>query len=147
MSSIKWITTSNKCFECGAPADHNHHVIPKSKGGTKTIPLCTECHAKVHGHDGWKTSTKALTKAALAAKKARGERVGEIPFGFGVDSNGKLFANPKEQKVIASVVQFRNQKMSLRAIMTELNKMGFKSRKDKCLGLTQVARIVKMYTI
>ena len=37
-----------KCFECEEPADINHHVIPKSKGGTKTIPLCNKCHSLVH---------------------------------------------------------------------------------------------------
>jgi hypothetical protein len=36
------------CFECGREATENHHVIPKSLGGTKTIPLCTICHMKVH---------------------------------------------------------------------------------------------------
>ena len=39
------------CFECGKPAEHNHHVIPQSKGGTKTVPLCIKCHEKVHDHD------------------------------------------------------------------------------------------------
>lgn len=38
-----------KCFECGNPATENHHVIPKVLGGTKTVPLCTKCHMKVHG--------------------------------------------------------------------------------------------------
>lgn len=37
------------CFECGKPATHAHHVVPKSKGGTRTIPLCLECHSKIHG--------------------------------------------------------------------------------------------------
>jgi hypothetical protein len=37
-----------KCFQCNNNAEHQHHVVPKSKGGTKTIPLCVECHSKVH---------------------------------------------------------------------------------------------------
>lgn len=37
-----------KCFECGSPASVSHHVIPQSKGGTKTVPLCNECHSLVH---------------------------------------------------------------------------------------------------
>ena len=38
------------CFECGSDENiHNHHVVPKIKGGTKTIPLCQLCHTKVHG--------------------------------------------------------------------------------------------------
>lgn len=36
------------CFECGRPADVDHHVIPRSKGGTKTVPLCNKCHSIVH---------------------------------------------------------------------------------------------------
>lgn len=38
-----------KCFECDARAEHKHHVIPKSVGGKRTIPLCIRCHEKVHG--------------------------------------------------------------------------------------------------
>lgn len=37
------------CFECGDPSAHAHHVIPRVKGGTKTIDLCERCHGLVHG--------------------------------------------------------------------------------------------------
>jgi len=37
-----------KCFNCGMKAEHNHHVVPRSKGGIKTVPLCNSCHSKVH---------------------------------------------------------------------------------------------------
>lgn len=64
----------NVCFECGAPATERHHVIPHFLGGTKTVPLCGMCHAKVHGVDGAKRAKiSELTKAALAAKRERGE--------------------------------------------------------------------------
>jgi hypothetical protein len=36
-----------RCFECSAPATADHHVIPESKGGRKTVPLCAGCLAKV----------------------------------------------------------------------------------------------------
>ncbi len=36
------------CFECGNPAHVQHHVVPKSKGGRKTVPLCDSCHSIVH---------------------------------------------------------------------------------------------------
>jgi hypothetical protein len=40
---------NNKCFECGADERIvHHHVVPKSIGGTKTIPLCEYCHGLVH---------------------------------------------------------------------------------------------------
>ena len=37
-----------KCFECNNVAEHQHHVIPKVKGGNNTIPLCSVCHSKAH---------------------------------------------------------------------------------------------------
>lgn len=40
--------SQNLCFECNQPADVNHHVIPQSMGGTKTVPLCNKCHSMVH---------------------------------------------------------------------------------------------------
>jgi hypothetical protein len=39
------------CFECGNSPVEMHHIIPESKGGTKTIPLCVKCHGLVHDRD------------------------------------------------------------------------------------------------
>ena len=47
------------CFECGAAAEHQHHVVPRVKKGTATVPLCIECHAKVH-------NTNSMTKSYLS---------------------------------------------------------------------------------
>jgi hypothetical protein len=58
--------SNTKCFECGNPAEHNHHVVPKSKLGTKTIPLCVSCHEKVH--DVKSMSKPYLVKLALMKK-------------------------------------------------------------------------------
>lgn len=42
-----------KCFECDATEDlQEHHVVPRIRGGTKTITLCYSCHMKAHGRDG-----------------------------------------------------------------------------------------------
>lgn len=41
-----------QCFECGEPSRHEHHVVPRKLGGTKTVPLCRRCHAKAHGCNG-----------------------------------------------------------------------------------------------
>lgn len=45
---MKITIDSNICFECGAPKEEMHHIVPKSKGGKKTIPLCIDCHGIVH---------------------------------------------------------------------------------------------------
>lgn len=60
----------NVCFECGAPATERHHVVPVSLGGTKTIPLCGECHAKVHDVSGRRRNKlRDLTKNSLEKRK------------------------------------------------------------------------------
>ena len=29
----------SRCFECDVPAECDHHVVPRSMGGTKTVPF------------------------------------------------------------------------------------------------------------
>lgn len=60
------------CFECGRPAEHRHHVIPKSRGGKKTIPLCAKCHSLAHDARGL-----ALMKEGQARARAAGRRPGK----------------------------------------------------------------------
>jgi hypothetical protein len=88
-----------RCFECKKPATHNHHVIPQSLGGTKTVPLCQRCHPKAHGETGvWKI--KELIKKAMRAKKAQGEYIGgQVGWGFSRDKEGKLVQDASEQAV------------------------------------------------
>lgn len=59
---------------------------------------------------------RARTKSAMAAKRAAGERVGEIPFGWDLGADGKLVANPAEQLVIEKIRACRDAGMSLRKI-------------------------------
>ena len=66
-----------KCWECeieGVPL-HNHHPVPKSRGGTKTIPLCEPCHSKAH-HRKKNMNTSELTKEALWRIRAGGVKLG-----------------------------------------------------------------------
>jgi hypothetical protein len=60
------------CFECGQPAEHNHHVVPRVMGGTRTVPLCAGCHAKVHHTDRQSLQRAGIAKAKRAI--ASGER-------------------------------------------------------------------------
>ncbi len=128
------------CFECGAPADHQHHVVPRSKGGTKTVPLCAACHGKVHGHA---LGGRKLTKDALEAKKARGERTGSVPYGYRMAADGvHLEAVPEVQALIAVVRRFHGAGLSLRAISHELATRGFLSRTKKPFLAQQIRRML-----
>jgi hypothetical protein len=68
----------DKCFECGEPKQDMHHVIPKSKGGKKMIPLCAKCHGLVHGKDFVKHRTLLLEgiKRAKELGKYKGRKKG-----------------------------------------------------------------------
>lgn len=86
---------------------------------------------------------RTRTRAALQAKRARGERAGEVPYGFTADSTGRLEENPAEQAVIKHVLDLRAAGLSLRGVTAELARVGIVSRSGKPLGLTQVARMVR----
>ena len=67
-----------ECFECGATEDlHEHHVVPRSRGGTKTVTLCHQCHMKAHGRDGKGLNHSRLTKEGQKKAKERGVKLGQ----------------------------------------------------------------------
>ena len=68
------------CFECRATKDlQQHHVVPKSLGGTQTITLCYQCHMKAHGRNGKGANHSELTKAGIARRKKEGATWGAPP--------------------------------------------------------------------
>ncbi len=86
---------------------------------------------------------RARTKAALAAKRAKGERAGECPYGWTADVEGRLSEDPAEQAVLSEVRRLRAEGLSLRRIVAELGARGMVSRARTPLGLTQIARMVR----
>ena len=66
------------CSCCGAVKDvQMHHLYPKSQGCADdlTVPLCYVCHRRAHGLTT-NLNHSELVKAALAAAKARGTKLG-----------------------------------------------------------------------
>lgn len=85
----------------------------------------------------------ARTKAALSAKKARGERTGAVPYGYRLASDGVHLAPiAEEQKVIAEARRLHEAGQSLRAIARELDRRGFVSRSGKTFLAEQVKRLL-----
>ena len=71
----------------------------------------------------------ARTKAALGAKKARGERSGSIPYGYQLAADGvHLEKNAKEQEIIRIIERLHAAGESYRAIGAELTARGLKGR-------------------
>lgn len=114
------------CFECGEPATCAHHVIPRSRGGTKTVPLCGGCHGLAHGlsRETW-SDHGALTSAAMASMKAAGLYTGgAAPYGYSVGPDGQLAPNEHEQATIEIAKSMRAAGLSLRQIGAALAERG-----------------------
>lgn len=81
------------------------------------------------------------TRAALAAKKARGETLGAAPYGFRYQE-GSLVQSDAEQGVLAVVRELRAAGMSLRQIGAELGKRGLVSRVGRPFAPMQIGRML-----
>lgn len=82
------------------------------------------------------------TSAALAYKKAQGERVGAVPYGWQLGPDGKLLASPSEQAIIHTITAYREHGLSLRAMVTAAHRAGLTSRAGTPFHLTQIARML-----
>ena len=70
----------------------------------------------------------ARTKAALAVKSARGERVGSIPLGKRLAADGTLVDCPAELEAMALVNELRASGMSYREIAARVTLAGYRPR-------------------
>lgn len=82
------------------------------------------------------------TRRALAQKKARGERVGTLPYGSTLGDDGKLVPDPAEQAVVRQVMELDSKGMSYREICAWLAGSGAKPRGTKWWPQT-IATIIK----
>jgi DNA invertase Pin-like site-specific DNA recombinase len=73
----------------------------------------------------------ARTRAALRAKRARGERAGAIPYGFHlvVGENGRIELDEAEQRGLALIAELRARGKSYRAICRDLKTREIPSKK------------------
>jgi DNA invertase Pin-like site-specific DNA recombinase len=81
---------------------------------------------------------RVRTRSALAVKKARGERVGGVPYGFSATVDGHLVKNGHEQAMIADVRALRADGNTIRQIVAALAATGRRSRKGTPFGIAQV---------
>ena len=83
------------------------------------------------------------TRDALCHKRSKGERIGNIRFGYCLSADGKhVESDAHEQKAIAAIVDMRAKGRSLRRIAIDLNDRGFRTRKGSSWRLESVARVL-----
>lgn len=71
------------------------------------------------------------TKAALAERKAKGQRVGHVPYGFKLTPQGLLETCLEEAEVLEVMYKYRvEDNMTFRDIAESLNDEGYRNRKD-----------------
>jgi recombinase len=146
---------SEPCFECGQPSDHDHHVVPISRGGTRTVPLCGACHAKAHHRDK-NMANRTLTKEALARAKVRGVKLGgSLPQCRNLtqaarERGAARSAAVRKAAAIAAVADlvpeiramWETEGLSLRAIADRLNADGQKTCGGKNWSAMAIKRVL-----
>ena len=86
---------------------------------------------------------KSRTKAALAVKKSKGERVGHIPFGCRLATDGiHLELDENEQNIIRLMRKLQESGMSIREIADELNKQKHLNRCETLWSKSACHRIL-----
>ena len=69
--------------------------------------------------------TRERTRSALAIKRANGQRIGAVPYGYDLADDGvTLVPNDSEQAVIADVTAMRARGMKLQQIASKLTQRG-----------------------
>ena len=137
-----------KCFECGSHATENHHIIPKSLGGKRVIPLCGLCHSRVHQMDGTRRDKHSLlTKLGLKRAKEQGTVLGtpknltNAARAKAWKANSRKAATNKANIQAKEVISTLPNSLSLRQVADVLNKLGMKTSKGKEFKATTIKRL------
>lgn len=84
------------------------------------------------------------TRDAMRHKRANGERVGTVPFGYRVSADGcHLEADPSEQGILSRIRELRAAGLTLQRIAAELNGQGFTTRRGTAWRFEYVANVLK----
>lgn len=81
------------------------------------------------------------TRTAMAHKKARGECVGYVPYGYRKTRDKRLEPDVYEMNVIDTIQTMRRAGASLRAIQASLRKMKMLNRKGHVFRLNTIAKL------
>lgn len=72
------------------------------------------------------------TKAALSLKRSRGQRIGQLPFGYDVAEDGAtLLPNTKEQATLAELRRLRAKGLTWKAVAEDLNSRGLSTKSGR----------------
>ncbi len=88
---------------------------------------------------------RSRTKAALAVKRSRGEKISRHPpFGFADDGEGHWVPDRHEQKAVRLMVRWRDDGSSLADISARLERRGYHSRAGTPISRKTIAKTLKL---
>ena len=124
------------CFECGAKGVpiHQHHVVPRSRGGTKTVPLCEPCHSKAH-HRKKNMNTSSMVKEGIQKAKAKGVVFGN-PNITKIQKTGvkkcKEYAKAYNIQIAKIIIDLQKEGyITTKEITNRLNELNIKTRRGQ----------------
>jgi DNA invertase Pin-like site-specific DNA recombinase len=84
------------------------------------------------------------TRDAMHHKRANGQRVGTVPFGYRMAADGlHLEANSAEQGILSQIRELKTAGYTTRKIADELNRQGFTTRRGTAWRFQYVAESLK----
>ena len=83
------------------------------------------------------------TRDAMSHKRAKGERVGTVPFGFRMADGSRLEEDPAEQDILSRIRHLKAAGNTTRQIAEELNRQGFTTRRGTAWRFQYVAAALK----
>jgi site-specific DNA recombinase len=84
------------------------------------------------------------TRDAMHHKRANGERVGMVPFGYRMAADGlHLEADPAEQGILSRIRELKAAGYTTRRIADELNRQGFTTRHGTAWRFQYVAEALR----
>jgi DNA invertase Pin-like site-specific DNA recombinase len=84
------------------------------------------------------------TRDALNHKRGKGERVGNLAFGYRLADDGQhLEPDPTEQDALTEIRRLRSDGMAMRGIAAALNHRAYRTRRGTAWRLESVARVLK----
>ena len=141
---------NDKCFECESTENLiDHHVVPESRGGTKTLKLCQICHGKAHHYKSPRNiSISELSREGLVRAKARGIKLGNPKYKnalpLAIAARQKI-ANNKNDKIIPIIEEIQRDLNlhKLQEISDELNRREIKTNRGSLFTPTHIHRLFK----
>lgn len=137
------------CFECDASVNLvKHHVVPRSKGGSRTIFLCQICHDLVHGISPRDISLSTLTKSGLEKARKRGVKLGAVNPQKQVELM-VVGARKAKEEFAAGILPIIHEIQStgvatLQGVADCLNHKGILTRRRRRFSPTQVWAMLKL---